>query len=303
MPLAGSSDAAFTSARARDIFVQACTSLGLPSGDAELLRLGENAIFRVRGHQRQLVVRISRSLTRMPIVERELCVARWLDTAGVPVARPFDDLVQPVVVGGHPVSVWHFVDTGMDRPGVGDLARLLRQVHAVQDGPCDLPQLDPLVHVESRIRGADRLESADRDFLLDWSDQLRQRYAGLDFALRPGFIHGDAHTGNLLGTAGRAVLTDFEMVAVGPREWDLAPLAVIHARFGLTDHAYRDFVDEYGFDVESWPGFPVLRDIRELTMTAWLMQNLAEGPAVADEVSLRIASIRDGNTHRAWHAF
>ncbi|GLW32997.1 hypothetical protein Areg01_59350 [Actinoplanes regularis] len=121
--------------------------------------------------------------------------------------------------------------------------------------------------------------------------------------LPQGFIHGDAHTGNLLGGAGHAFLTDFEMTAVGPREWDLAPIAVSHCRMGLDETGYGRFVELYGFDVTKWAGFDVLRQVRELGMITWLAQNLGEGQVVVDEVALRIASIRNGDTSREWHAF
>ena len=296
-----SSDAALTSSLSWEVLGRTCNAVGLPSDGAKLLRLGENAIFRLG--RKPLVVRIGRSLERLPIVEAELCVARWLDGAGVAVACPYDGVAQPMVIDQRPVSVWHLVERDGDKPGVDDLAVLLRQVHALENGPCALPRLDPFVHAEPRVRGAVGLAQEDRAFLLAWSADLRERFRGLDFVLPPGFVHGDAHTGNLLGRAGRAVLTDFEMAAIGPREWDLIPTAVSRARFGLAEDAYRRFVARYGFDVTDWAGFDVLQDIREFNMTAWLMQNLAEGQHIAAEVALRIDSIRDGDRGREWHAF
>ena len=54
---------------------------GFTSDDAELLRLGENAIYRLAAAP--IVVRIARS-GRLRRVEKELCVARWLAAADVP---------------------------------------------------------------------------------------------------------------------------------------------------------------------------------------------------------------------------
>jgi hypothetical protein len=99
------------------------------------------------------------------------------------------------------------------------------------------------------------------------------------------------------------VLLDFEAVAVGPREWDLVPTAVARERFRLSEEHYREFAATYGFDVRTWPGYPVLREIRELTMTTWLMQNVAESAAVAAEFALRVASLRERDTRRVWTAF
>lgn len=301
MPVGESPAKAFTSSLAWELLAAACDAWGLPSDGAKLLRLGENAIFRLAA--KPLVLRIGRSLERLPIMDRELCVARWLDDEGVAVATPFDGVEQPRVVNGHPASVWHLVEEGKNRPGVEELAILLRQVHALSDCPCDIPALDPLAVVPQRIQDAKALDAADRAFLLELCSELHERYRGLEFALPTGFVHGDAHTGNLLGETGRAVLTDFEGAARGAREWDLIGLTVSRARFGLPDKAYRSFCELYGFDVTGWDGYSVLRQIRELYMTAWLIQNIEEGPVVAAEVALRIASIRDGDTSCEWHAF
>jgi len=38
-------------------------------------------------------------------------------------------------------------------------------------------------------------------------------------------------------------------------------------------------------------------------MTTWIMQNVKESPAVAAEFALRVASLRERDTHRAWNFF
>jgi hypothetical protein len=53
----------------------------------------------------------------------------------------------------------------------------------------------------------------------------------------------------------------------------------------------------------SWPGYPVLREIRELTMTTWIMQNIGESSAIADEFARRVGSLRDGDFERASNLF
>ncbi|HET9894110.1 MAG TPA: hypothetical protein VFQ44_04195 [Streptosporangiaceae bacterium] len=59
---------------------------------------------------------------------------------------------------------------------------------------------------------------------------LQTEFRTLDFALRPGPIHGDAHTGNLLADHGQVVLLDVEAVAFGPREWALIPTSIAYER-------------------------------------------------------------------------
>jgi hypothetical protein len=102
---------------------------------------------------------------------------------------------------------------------------------------------------------------------------------------------------------GRVVLLEFEAAAVGPREWDLLPTAIRVDRYGLPEEEYREFADTYGFDVRAWAGYPVLREVRELTMTTWIMQNVGESQAVADEFALRVDSLRERDSKRGWNFF
>jgi Ser/Thr protein kinase RdoA (MazF antagonist) len=292
----------FSSSAVLSVLQGACDRAGLASGGAGLLRLGENAIFRLTTVP--VVVRIARSADRMPRVQRELCVARWLAAAGVPAVRVCEDVShQPLLVDGHPVTFWHTVTGGDPAPTPVDLARLLARFHALQDTPCALPGFDPSRSVESRLANANNVTTADRHFLSARSADLSAQLQGLTFALPRGPIHGDAHTKNLLTDHGQVVLLDFESAAIGPREWDLLPTAIAVDRYGLPEQDYREFAAAYGFDVRTWAGYPVLREARELTMTTWIMQNVGESRAVAAEFANRVASLREGDLSRAWKFF
>ena len=63
----------------------ACAEAGLDASGAELLRLGENAIYRLRAVP--VVVRIARTVDYLPDVQTEVAVARWLESAGLPAVR------------------------------------------------------------------------------------------------------------------------------------------------------------------------------------------------------------------------
>lgn len=292
----------FTADRAQELLDAAADTLRLDVTGARLIRLGENAIFRLRDEP--FVVRVGRSPDKIPVAEREICVAGWLAGRGVAVARPRDEEQGPVIVHGHPVSVWHRVEPGEPAPGVVDLADLLRAVHAVDDEPpCAVGPPDPLGLSERRLAAIDDLPDADRALFATRITELREEYADVAFALRPGLIHGDAHPGNLLGRAGAAVLGDFEATAIGPREGDLIPLAISRLRFGRSADTYRQFTDRYGFDVTTWSGFGVLRRIRELYMTVWLAQNAGNSAREAAELELRIRTIRERDDTTEWHAF
>ena len=165
------------------------------------------------------------------------------------------------------------------------------------------PAFEPFRISESRLAKADGVETSDLDFLRHRIADLKRQFAHLGFALPVGPIHGDAHTRNLLTDHGQVVLIDFEAAAIGPREWDLLPTSIAVQRYGLPEERYQEFAAAYGFDVRTWDGYPVLREIREVTMTTWIMQNVLESKAIADEFALRVACLRERDSERSWHFF
>ena len=292
----------FSSSAVLPTLREACQLAGFSSSGAEFLRIGENAIYQLTDEP--VVVRIARSADRMRRVEKELCVARWLAAANVPSIHVYEEVKhQPLLVEDHPVTFWHTVTGGEPEPTHVDLARLLASFHALGDCPCDLAGFNPIQSVKSRLAKADDVSATDRDFLHARCAEVSSKLQNLTFALPLGPIHGDAHTKNLLTDHGQVVLLDFEAAAIGPREWDLLPTAIAVDRYRLPEETYQEFADTYGFDVRSWPGYPVLREVRELTMTTWIMQNIGESEAVAAEFALRVSSLRDRDAKRAWHFF
>ncbi|MQA95300.1 MAG: phosphotransferase [Streptosporangiales bacterium] len=293
-------ESSFSSESVQPVLKEACRRAGFLSGSAEPVRLGENALFRLS--DASVIVRITRP-GRLHKVEKELCVARWLESTGVPAIRLVPDIEQPLVVDGFSVSFWREVAGGGPEPTRIDLARLLRAYHSLGDAPCDLPAFDPFGTSMERLHMASGVRSDDVRFLRELCVSLDEELRTLEFALPVGPIHGDAWPGNLLTDHGQVVLLDFEAAAVGPREWDLLPTAIATDRYGLHEQRYLEFAEAYGFDVREWPGYPVLREVREVTMATWIMQNANEGPAFAAEFELRVASLRDGDLTRVWNLF
>lgn len=225
----------FSSSAALRVLTEACQQVGCNSDGAELLPIGENAIFQLANAP--IMVRIGRSADRLSRVGRELCVARWPEAARVPAVRVHDEIEQPLMVDGHPVSFWRAVTGGEPTPTHVDLARLLAAYHAAQGCPCDLAAFEPLRTSESRLARADGVEAGDLEFLHGRIADLTSQFKQLDFALPPGPIHGDAHTKNLLTDHGQVVLIDFGAAAIGPREWDLLPTSIAVQRYGLPESA------------------------------------------------------------------
>jgi aminoglycoside phosphotransferase (APT) family kinase protein len=225
-------------------------------------------------------------------------VARWLESAAFPAARLAGPADQPIVSAGRVVTLWAQVSESQSYGTVAELASLLRRLHALDPRlSLVLPQLRPFAGAEPRISRAE-LPEDDRELLLDRLEELRDRYAHLAYALPPGPVHGDANVSSVLRSMwdGSPVLVDLDGFAVGPREWDLVLTAMYFERFGWhTEEEYREFVAGYGFDVTSWPGYTLLRDIRELIMVTWLAQNPRHLPEIAAEVGKRIADLRGAN--------
>ncbi len=148
------------------------------------------------------------------------------------------------------------------RPANADLARLLAAFHGLGECPCELPGFDPLRTSHSRLSAPGGVAAGDRDFLRTRCGELNEQLQELTYALPTGPIHEDAHPRNLLTDNGQVVLLDFEVASTGPREWDLLPTAIATERYGLEEAQYRQFTDTYGRDVRTWPGSPLLREIR-----------------------------------------
>lgn len=291
----------FDSASLPAVLREACRRAGLTPENSELLRIGENAIYRLPADR--IVIRIARSADRMGRAARELCVARWLAEAGVPAIGVHDVGSQPLLVDGYPVTFWREVSGGELLSPQADLARLLAAFHGLDECPCGLPDLEPLARVDGRIAAATTVDDDTREFLSSRATELAKALPGLEYVLPCGPIHGDAHVGNLLVNRGQVLLSDFEVVSIGPREWDLLPTAIAVSRYGLAEERYDAFAADYGFDVRTWPGFPVLREVRELGMTTWLMQNIGESPEAAAEFGVRYGSLREGDVDRRWKLF
>ena len=128
---------------------------------------------------------------------------------GNPGSRVYEQIDQPLLVDGRPVSFWHAVTGGDPAPTYADLARLLIAFHGLGDCPCELSGFDPLRTSRSRLAAPGGVTGGDPDFLRARCDELNEQIQELTYALPAGAIHGDAHPRNLLTDSGQVVLLDF----------------------------------------------------------------------------------------------
>ncbi|AGI87130.1 phosphotransferase [Streptomyces albidoflavus] len=278
--------------------VLAAAGLSTPAEEATLLAFGENAVFAFG----DVVAKVGRAPELLERARRELRIAVWLQEQGVPAVRAVQP--EPLLVDGHPVTLWRRLSEPVRPAAPADLAALLRQVHALEPPPFGLPRRELLGGVERWLRLAgDAIDPADADYLRERRDGFAKAAAALVPHLPPGPIHGDALPRNVhIGPDG-PVLTDLETFSSDFREHDLVVLALSRDRYGLPAEEYRRFTSVYGWDVREWDGCAVLRGARETASCAWVSQHAPGNPKALAEFRRRVASLRDGDTEVRWHPF
>lgn len=218
--------------------VEAAAEQGLRSDDPVVLRDAWHVLVHLR--PLPLVARVSsgRPYPEGPSEDGviiELAVASHAARAGAPVVRPSDLLDPgPHRHGGHVVTFWRYVEPKREVDPVS-AGEGLRAIHeALVDYEGELPSR----HTDDLARITDRLEpSADVELLRELGSR---QPAG-----RTQALHGDAHLANCLPGP---LWHDFETACRGPRELDLAALA-LSARV-RDDDASRIALDAYGdYDV------------------------------------------------------
>ncbi|WP_408993329.1 phosphotransferase enzyme family protein [Streptomyces sp. 1268] len=284
--------------RAREVL----TAAGF-SGAAELLALGENAVFAAG----DLVIKVGRDATGHPELraraEREVALADWLAASGVPAVRAAERGAR--LVEGHPVTLWHRLPDAVRPAEPRDLAPLLSLVHALP-APTDftLPRRELLGGVERWLTLAgDAIDPADADYLRERRDGFAAAAAALVPHLPPGPIHGDALPRNVHVGPDGPVLVDLETFSADLREHDLVVLALSRDRYGLDPAAYDAFTAAYGWDVREWEGCAVLRGARETASCAWVSQHAPANPKALAEFRRRVASLREGDPEVRWYPF
>lgn len=293
---------ALTEETAHRTLVAVCERVGFGPTGAELIRIGSNAVYRLA---KPVIVRISRDGETVENARKQVAVARWLASESYPATRALD-VDQPIELDGHVATLWNSASEREDYAPIAQVAELIRRLHELE-APTSLalPQIEPFAKLDAYLPDLERVDRSDAAFMRERITQLHSRYEALDFALKPGAIHGDANVGNvILDREGNPLLIDLDSFCFGPREWDLVQTALFYDRFGWhSEDEYHTFVEVYGFDIMTWPGYPVLAEYREISMTLWLSQKAVFDERAAAEVHKRIEAIRTGGSRRDWAPF
>ncbi|ASU82590.1 aminoglycoside phosphotransferase [Nocardiopsis gilva YIM 90087] len=169
----------------------------------------------------------------------ELDMVRWLADRGTPVVPPSLLIpAEPVRVDGFSMTFWQLVEEVKDRePDYVANAGLVPGLHAaMRDYPGELGFLSA---AEPRFIDDGIAMLEQRPDLIDPADleRMRREWRVLEPIVRsrtmfewkfPGIdvqpVHGDSPVANIFHGVGGDLYADFEMVTLGPVEWDMALL-------------------------------------------------------------------------------
>lgn len=305
----------FTADTTRPLLERACRIADLDARRARVLRHHSNAVYLVGRPPHEVVVKIGRP---GPDPDRDLRDAHalvelteWLTDHDVPTTTLLDTLSQPLFIDGHVVTLWHYLPQQQPMTTQA-IAAPLRVLHQAPLPPITRPPLDPRTAITRSIAASRILTARQRSVLLDRLDRLMPAWTALCSSSTARLVHTDPQHRNTLWhhsidrlrqpagqTGDRAVLCDLDDVTLGPVEWDLVTIEIHSRRFGHPDTDYDVFCHVYGRDIRDWPGYPKLRDLRELRMVSTNARKSAPGSPQAAEVQRRIDGL-DHDPNQQW---
>lgn len=289
----------FATSQMYNLLQRACVHAGLDTTGAILLRGHTNAVFQL--HAAPVVVKIARKGTPVETVERTIVFVRWLMDQGFPTVPLVPGIDQPQVIDGHPVTFWTYLPQNNTSVQAVDLAEPLRSLHELTEPPVQLRSLNNVAAIRRSLAETTALSDEDLEFLSQRTSHLETALTQLRFALPTGAVQGDPQHRNALRDGQRTVLCDWDTAAFGQPEWDLVTVEIHCRRFGYDTEHYQKFARAYGFDVTTWPGYPVLRELRELRMVTSNARKSHHTPGTLKEVRRRISGYREDNTKLRWN--
>ena len=221
-----------------------------------------------------------RAISSLP---KEHAIAVELAALGAATSRPVANL-SPVVHErtGFMVTVWHHVDhdpAAIIPPGT--VTGALTDLHtALDETTTPVPPFTDELTDARRALDNDEFMSVlapvDRDFLRDAFDRGLEELAA--HAHERHRLHGEPHEANRLATPNGVVWVDFESCCSGPREWDLAFMAI---------DSVRDLADvDHGL-------LACLRRLNHARFATWRWGLVGRHPDLLDHAKANLAFLRE----------
>jgi thiamine kinase-like enzyme len=237
-----------------------------------------------------------------------VALTSWIADHGGSALAPTPHL-QPVREAGTVATLWPYLPAP-NRPRARDLAGAVRELHLLDRQACNdqLPLLEhqPLARLHESLnldtaRDQPVLPTDTREWLLASAARLQHAYDTISTPLGRGLIHADVQPDNLLQDRnGRWLLIDWDRASHGPRELDLAFAVPDHFHDSATERA--EFSAAYGYDITTWTGWTLIRDLSELHSLASYIRRAATNPAARAELNRRVDSLVNNERSVVWRS-
>jgi hypothetical protein len=270
----------FTEPVLRRALAAACAQRDLPVKDARLVHHYSNAVYVLPAVD--VVVRLTTSRRTSQLLDvTQAAVAHLVHDHAFPATAPFEDCPPVRLPTGIAASFWrYYPQPASSRPFTSaDLAALLSQLHTVPALDIELPAWEPLTSLRAELAHDEPphgLSCDEAEWLRHAADDVARQVLETTWTLGTGLVHADAWAGNLLWDGDRPILGDWDNIAIGPREIDLIPTWHAAVRYGRDRAWTRDFIDVYGYDLTTDPGFDLLLRMRDLVQLTGPLKRAAE---------------------------
>jgi hypothetical protein len=263
-----------------------------------LLRMSMNAIFRAG----DVIIRVGR-----PSVPGTQAVAlrRLLVDAGLRVPRLLHDEV--ITHDGHSAFAIGVIDEvgDVDWHEVGTMVRRLHEIpRTAVSAIFPTPWCGSFAWWDFPKALAETRPSLDR---VSWAalDQCVERNLPLLERARQGaavVCHGDVHPGNVMQSSDGPVLLDWDLVCLGPRQWDHAALMPWTERWGGATGLYEAFAVGYGESMRRDPTAEAIAVLRLAAATLMRVRAAQANPAALPEAQQRLRWWRGEASAPTWTA-
>jgi len=277
-----------------DAAEHAARSWGLPA--PQLIRVGANGVFAAG----TVILRVGVATAPMGTA---LALAERLSALGIRVARPArsDWLDLPNELA---VTAWERIE--FDPAGAIDweqIGAMVATVHRLDPSTVGhpLPFCGDFPWWNFDAMLAEVVDDVDASEMLRGAIAMRSWWYEQARGGRLVVCHGDVHPGNVLVAADGPVLIDWDLLCVGPPEWDHAALATWTRRWGGEPGVYESFCAGYGRDVDATM-LDALAELRLVAATLMRLKRARIDPAQRVEAAQRMRYWRGDPDAPMWRA-